>query len=74
MERSIYAAIKLTFTTQIAAEKRALLDRIPMLCSLSQVRCVTDYEVDLHLPFQQAKPLVKFVCSTDEPLAKCAFK
>ena len=37
MERAVYAAIKRTFTSQLAAEKRALLDRVPMLHSLSQV-------------------------------------
>lgn len=37
MERSVYAAIKQTFTRQLAAEKRALLDRVPILKSLSQV-------------------------------------
>lgn len=37
MERTVYAAIKRTFTSQLAAEKRALLDRVPLLHSLSQV-------------------------------------
>ena len=37
MERQVYAAIKRTFTSQLAAEKRALLDRVPMLHALSQV-------------------------------------
>ena len=37
MERAIYVAIKRTYTAQLATQKRELLDRVPMLSTLSQV-------------------------------------
>ena len=38
MERAVYVAIKRTYTAQLATQKRELLDRVPMLGTLSQVR------------------------------------
>jgi hypothetical protein len=37
MERAVYVAIKRTYTAQLATQKRELLDRVPMLSTLSQV-------------------------------------
>ena len=37
MERAVYTTIKRTYTAQLAAEKRALLDRVPMLRALTTV-------------------------------------
>ena len=38
MERAIYAAIKHTYTQQLGARKRKLVDSVPMLSKLSPVR------------------------------------
>ena len=38
MERAVYVAVKRAYTAQLAAQKRELLDRVPMLGTLSQVR------------------------------------
>ena len=38
MERGVYTAIKLTYQQQLAAEKRALVLRVPLLAVLAPVR------------------------------------
>lgn len=38
MERTVYNAIKRTFNEQIAAQKRALLENLPLLAVLNTVR------------------------------------
>ena len=38
MDRAVYVAIKRAYTEQLATQKRDLLDRVPMLSTLSQVQ------------------------------------